>query len=144
MTQTPETPQAGIAEALGDLSEQTRVLVRGEVDAAQREMWEKAKASAPALALVVAAGALGLLAAASSYRLSLRLLEMRLSPPAAALAATAGYGAGAACAAVLAARQVRELPSLFPAQTAKQAREALAGAAAEAGRRSLGAMKLGH
>jgi hypothetical protein len=136
MTETPETPQAGIAEALGDLSDQTRVLVRHEVEAAQREMLEKAKASAPALALLVAAGALGLLAAASSYRLSLRLLETRLSPPAAALAATLGYGGAAACVAVLAAREMRELPPLFPAATARQAREAVTEAAAEAGRRS--------
>jgi hypothetical protein len=136
MAETPETPQAGIAEALGDLSDQTRVLVRHEVEAAQREMCEKAKASAPALVLLVAAGALGLLAAASSYRLSLRLLETRLSPPAAALAATLAYGGGAACAAVLAARQIRQLPPLFPAETARQAREAVTEAVAEAGRRS--------
>lgn len=32
---TEQTPQAGIAEALGDLSEQTRLLAREEIDAAQ-------------------------------------------------------------------------------------------------------------
>ena len=85
MTETPKSPQAGIAEALGDLSEQTRILVRREIDAAQREMWEKAKESAPALALLGAAGTLGLLAAASAYRLTLRLLERRLSPASAVL-----------------------------------------------------------
>jgi hypothetical protein len=131
--QAPQTPQTGIAEALGDLSEQTRILVRHEIDAAQREMWEKAKDSAPAFALVATAGALGLFAAASSYRLSLRLLEKRLPPSAAAFAATVGYGAGAAWTAVLAARRIRGLPPPFPAETAKRAGKAVAEATAGQG-----------
>jgi hypothetical protein len=132
MTETPPTPQAGIADALGDLSEQTRILVRHEIDAAQREMWEKAKQSAPAFALVAGAGVLGLFAAASSYRLSLRLLEKALPPAVAAFAATAGYGAGAACMGVLAARRIRELPPPFPAETAKRTGRAVAEAAESA------------
>lgn len=134
MTETPESPQAGIAEALGDLSEQTRILVRREIDTAQREMWEKAKESAPALALLGAAGALGLLASASAYRLTLRLLEKQLSPASAAFAAAVFYGAGAAGAAVAGGRRLRELPSPFPAETARQAGKTLTAAAAEAGR----------
>lgn len=132
MTETPPTPQAGIADALGDLSEQTRILVRHEIDAAQREMWEKAKQGAPAFALVAGAGVLGLFTAASCYRLTLRLLEKALPPAAAAFAATAGYGAGAACMAVLAARRIRELPPPFPAETAKRTGRAVAEAAENA------------
>ncbi|HYZ52420.1 MAG TPA: phage holin family protein [Streptosporangiaceae bacterium] len=131
MTETPETPQAGIAEAVSDLTQQTRNLVRREMEAAQREMWQKAKDSAPAFALVVAAGALGLLAVASSYRLSIRLLEKRLSPAAAAFTATIGYGAGAAGTAMLAARRIRDLPPLFPTETARQAGKALSDAAGD-------------
>jgi Putative Actinobacterial Holin-X, holin superfamily III/WS/DGAT C-terminal domain len=134
VTETPESPQAGIAEALGDLSEQTRILVRREIDTAQREMWEKAKESVPALALLGAAGALGLLAAASAYRLTLRLLERHLSPASAAFTATVCYGAGAAGAAVAGGRRLRELPSPFPAETARQAGKTLTAAAAEARR----------
>jgi hypothetical protein len=37
-TETPEMPQAGIAQALNDLSDQTRVLVKDEVDSALREV----------------------------------------------------------------------------------------------------------
>ena len=58
MTEARESPQASIAEALGDLSEQTRILVRREIDAAQREMWDKTKESAPALALARATSCL--------------------------------------------------------------------------------------
>jgi hypothetical protein len=132
MTESNESPQAGVAGALHDLSEQTRILVRHEVEAAQREMLGKAKASVPALALAALAGALGLAAAASSYRYSLRLLETRLPPAAAALTATLGYGAGAAAAAVLAARRLRELPPLFPSETARQAGSAITVAADQA------------
>ena len=128
MTDTPETPQAGLAEALHDLSDQTRVLVRHETDAALREMWEKAKQAGPPAGLLVASGILGLLAAASSYRLSLRLLEKRLPPASAALAATLGYGTAAACAALLGARAIRNLPPPIPAQTMQEASTAVADA----------------
>lgn len=129
MAETSKTPQEGVAEALGDLSEQTRILVRREIGAAQQEMWQKAKDSAPAFALAAAAGTLAIFAVASSYRLSLRLLETRLSPTAAAFTATLGYAAGAVCMAAPAARKIRELPSPFPTETARQTGQALADAA---------------
>src|SRR5437588_7031920 len=119
MTESQQTPQEGITEALHDLSDQTQALARQEFSAAVRETWEKARQEAPAVALLAAAGALGLFAAASSYRLSLRLLEKRLPPATAALVATAGYGVGAACAALLAVRWMRELPLPAPTETAR-------------------------
>jgi hypothetical protein len=132
MTESPETAQAGMADALHDLSENSRVLVRHEINAAQREMWDKAKESAPAFGLVAVAGALGLFAAAASYRLTLRLFEKVLPPvPAAFIAATA-FGTGAAYTATVAARQLRNLPPLLPTGTAQHAGEALAGTAAQA------------
>jgi Putative Actinobacterial Holin-X, holin superfamily III len=131
MSETPQTPQEGIADALGDLSEQTRVLVRREVDAAQREMWAKAKAAAPALALTAASGALGLFAAAAVYRLSVRLLEKGLPPATAAFLAAVVYGAGAAGTAIVAIRQLGELPPLFPAETAQETGTIIAETAAE-------------
>ena len=117
-----------MAEALHNLSDQTRVLVRHETGAALREMWQKAKQGGPAAALLAASGFLGLLAAASSYRLSLCLLEKRLPPATAALVATLGYGTAGACAAVLAAQRMRELPLPVPAETMREASAAVSDA----------------
>jgi putative superfamily III holin-X len=123
MAKTPRAAQGGVTDALHDLSENSRTLVRTEVEAAQREMWAKAKESAPTFALLGAAGFLGLLSAAASYRLSLRLLEKLLPPIPAALVAAAGYGTGAGCAARLGLRQIQEMPPLFPTETARQTRQ---------------------
>jgi hypothetical protein len=120
-----QTPESGIADTLHDLSDQTRVLVRREVNSALREMWHKATKSGPGIGLLAASGALALFAAASSYRLSLRLLEQRLSPVTSALIATAGYGAAAAGAGVLGARLLRQAPPPLPTDTAKEARQAV-------------------
>jgi hypothetical protein len=117
MTEQQQSPQAGIAGALTDLSEQTRILVRGEIAAAQQETWDKLKATAPALGLLGGAGVLGLAASASAYRASLRLLERWLPPSGAALVATALYGGGAAAAGALGVQQLRALPVPFPTDT---------------------------
>lgn len=117
MTEQQQSPQAGIAGALTDLSEQTRVLVRGEITAAQRETWSKLKATAPALGLLGGAGVLGLAASASAYRLSLRLLERWLPPAGAAFVATAVYGGAAAAAGAAGLQQLRTLPAPFPTET---------------------------
>jgi hypothetical protein len=122
---SPPTPEAGISEALHDLSDQTRALVRREVDAALREMWDKARRSGPAVALLAASGALALLAVASSYRLSLRLLERRLPPAASAFAATVGYGAAAAWAGIAGVRAIRRAPLPLPAETVREAQESV-------------------
>jgi hypothetical protein len=127
----PQSPQAGIAGALTDLSEQTRILVRDEIAAAQRETWGKVRAIAPATGLLGGAGVLGLAASASAYRASLRILERWLPPTAAALVATAVYGAAAAGAGVVGARQLRTLPAPVPAETAQQAAAAVQETAAE-------------
>jgi hypothetical protein len=89
-------PPEGIAEALHDLSDHTAALARRKVDSALRETWNKARQSGPPAALLAASGVLALFATVSAYRLSLRLLEKRVSPAVAALAATSGYGAAAA------------------------------------------------
>jgi hypothetical protein len=120
-----QSPENGIAETLHDLSDQTRVLVRHEVNSALREMWQKAKPSGPAVGLLAASGALAAFAVASSYRLSLRLLEKRLSPAAAAAAATLGYGVAAAGAGVLGVRLLRRAPLPLPTETAQQAKQAV-------------------
>lgn len=133
MTDTSDSSEAGFTEAVQDLSEQTRQLVRREITAALRETADKARQSIPAAALMGTAAVLGLFTVASSYRLSLRLLERWLSPAAAAMVATAGYGIGASCAAMAAVQRVRRLPMPVPAETTREAGDALATASAQAG-----------
>ena len=128
MNETSEAPQEGIAEALHDLSDHTAALARREVTSAVREMWGKARQSGPAAALLAASGVLALFATVSAYRLSLRLLEKRLSPVAAAFTATCGYGAAAAAAGALGYLRLRQAPRPLPTETARET----AGAVAEA------------
>ncbi len=132
MTENPQAPQEGIAEALHDLSDHTATLARREARAALRETWGKIRQGGPAVGLLAAAGLLGLFATASAYRLSLRLLEKRLSPAAAALAAAGGYGAAASAAGALGYARLRKAPLPLPTETARQT----AGAVAEADSRT--------
>jgi uncharacterized protein (DUF1684 family) len=125
-TENSRTPQEGIAEALHDLSDHTAALARREVDSALRETWNKARQSGPPAALLAASGVLALFATVSAYRLSLRLLEKRLSPAAAALAATSGYGAAAVAAGVLGYTRLRQAPLPLPAETARETAVAVA------------------
>lgn len=133
-TDAPRTPEAGISDALYDLSDQTRVLVRREVDSALREMWDKARQTGPAMGLLAASAALTLFAAASCYRLSLRWLDQRLSPPAAALTAMIGYGAAAAGAGALGARRLTQVPLPVPARTVRETKDAVSREFSSSGR----------
>ncbi|MBV9093487.1 MAG: phage holin family protein [Streptosporangiaceae bacterium] len=130
---TESDPEAGITEALHDLSDSRRVLVRREIDGAFREIVGKSLRSAPAVALLTASGVCALFAADSAYRLSLRLLEKRLSPAGAASVAAAGYGVAAAYAGIVGGRWIREAPLPVPTETAKQAGKAVTDTAREPG-----------
>lgn len=132
MTEPRDNGQEGMAEALHTLTDETQLLARREMRSALGEMWAKARASGPALGLLAVGGCCGLLAAASGYRLSLRLLERRLSPASAALVAALGYGAAAAGAATLGIQQLRQVPLPIPSGTARQAGQAAAAAADQA------------
>jgi hypothetical protein len=132
MTENPQAAQEGIADALQNLSQNSRTLVRQEIKAAQQETLDKAKEAAPAFGLLAAAAMLGLLATAASYRATVRLLDKFLPPVPAALTAAAGYGAGAAYTGILAVRRIRQLPPLLPTETARQASETITSAAADA------------
>ena len=133
MTETPEQAQAGVADALHDLSENSRALVRHEIAAAQREMLGKARQSLPALGLLGAAALCGTFSAAASFRLSLRLLEKRLPPATAAFAAAAGYGVAAGAAAAVGLQRLQAVQPLFPAETARDTASKVAGVAEQAG-----------
>jgi hypothetical protein len=132
MTETPEQAQAGVADALHDLSDNSRALVRHEIAAAQREMLGKAKQALPALGLLGAAAFFGTLSAAASFRLSVRLLEKSLPPAAAAFAAAAGYGMAAGAAAVMGVQRLQAIRPLFPAETARDTARTVADATGQA------------
>jgi hypothetical protein len=129
MTQNPQTPREGIADAIGGLSDQTHLLIRQEIDSARREIWSKTKAATPALTLLAVTGVLGLCAVASVYRFTLRLLESKVRGAPAALLAAAGYGAAAAGTATAAFQGLRGLSPPLPAETARQTGAGIAEAA---------------
>jgi putative superfamily III holin-X len=121
MSETPQEAQEGVADAVQGLSDNTRALVRHEIVAAQKEMLGKVKQALPAAGLLGAAAFFGVLSAAASYRLSIRLLEKGLSPATAALTATAGYAVAAGAAGAMGIQQLRAAPPVLPTETVKAA-----------------------
>jgi hypothetical protein len=121
MSETPQEAQEGVADAVHGLSDNTTVLVRHEIAAVQREMLDQARQARPAIGLLGAAGFFGVLSAAAGYRLSVRLLEKRLPPAAAALVAAAGYGVAAGAAGSLGIQRLRGSRPLVRSETVRQA-----------------------
>ncbi|MEU8344062.1 Putative Holin-X, holin superfamily III [Actinomadura meyerae] len=119
MTESSEPAEVG-----GSL-EQNLELARRVVDAAQREMAEKARRRVPAVRLGAVAGAFGVLATAATYRMNVLLLEKKLPPELASFVAAAVYGGGAGAAAFAASRKWRGLPPPLPSDTARQVVEIL-------------------
>jgi len=120
MSETQQESQEGVADAVRGLSDNTSALVRHEIAAAQREMLGKVKEALPALGLLGAGAFFGVLSAAATYRLSVRLLEKVLPPATAASVAAAGYGVAAGAAGAIGIRQLRANQSLFPVETVRQ------------------------
>jgi hypothetical protein len=100
--------------------------VQNVIDSARQETVAKAKQNIPALRMGAAAGTLGVLAAAASYRMSMLLLEKVLPREAAALTAAVAYGGGAGCAAVIALRRWRIAPTPLPTETVCRVADAVA------------------
>jgi hypothetical protein len=121
MSETAQEAQEGVADALRDLSDNSRALVRHEITAAQQEMWGKAKQALPAAGLLGAAACCGALSVAALFRFSIKVLEKSLSPAAAAFTAAAGYGVAAGVAGALGRQKLRQAPPLFPAETIREA-----------------------
>lgn len=132
MTDAQQSPQSAIADSLGQLSDQTGVLVREEIHKAQQEMWEKATLAAPALGMLGAAAICGILTVASSYRLTLRVLERWMGPAAASVVAVGGYGSAAGWLAVTGAGVLKKAGPPVPTETAKDAARVVAGVAEDA------------
>lgn len=126
MSETQQESQEGVADAVRGLSDNTSALVRHEIAAAQREMLGKVKEALPALGLLGAGVFFGVLSAAATYRLSVRLLEKVLPPATAASVAAAGYGVAAGAAGAIGIRQLRANQPLFPVQTVRQTVETAA------------------
>jgi hypothetical protein len=120
MSETQQESQEGVADAVRGLSDNTSALVRHEIAAAQREMLGKVKEALPALGLLGAGAFFGVLSAAATYRLSVRLLEKVLPPATAASVAAAGYGVAAGAAGAIGIRQLRANQPLFPVETVRQ------------------------
>lgn len=120
MSDPQPTPQEGIGDAFAELSAHTAALVRQEIDAAKNELVSRLTAELPGAAWLAASGVLGLFAAASTYRLSLRILERWCSPSTAALIAALGYGGAATYTGISAVQRLRAAPLPVPAATAEQ------------------------
>jgi fluoride ion exporter CrcB/FEX len=105
---------------MAETAEENLALARHVAEAAQQEMWGKARQRVPALRFGAVAGTFGVLATAATYRFNVLLLERKLSPELAALVAAAAYTGGAGCAALLAARRWRGLPAPLPTETARK------------------------
>jgi hypothetical protein len=130
----PNNPEEGLADALGEVGERTRELVRAEVGAIRSETERKLRAAMPAVALLGLAGGCGLLAVAASYRLTLRLFERLMAPGPAAATAMLGYGAVGAAAGLAGASRLRRGPVPFPTETLRRTSDGAAEGVREAAR----------
>jgi flagellar biosynthesis GTPase FlhF len=129
MSETQQDARDGVTDAVRDLSENTKILVRREIEAAELEMLDKAKQALPAIGLLGAAGFFGVLSLAASYRLSVRLLEKTMPPATAAFVAAAGYGAVAGASGAVGIQRLRSAEPPVPAETVRTTAKAAAGKA---------------
>lgn len=121
MSDSSRSPEAGIAEALAQISEETRALVRTEIERARDETVRRARAATPAAALLGAGALFGLASVASAYRLVLRILERMSTPSVGAFLAMAGFGAGAVVCLGKGRGRLAEAPAPLPVDTARDA-----------------------
>ena len=117
-------PQTPIADTVSQQSEDSRLLVRQEIDAAGKELWAKAKGLMPAVGLLGAGAVAGVFATASAYRFSLRVLDRLFPPEMSALVATATFAAASGWATTAGLERLKNSQLPLPTDTARATVEA--------------------
>lgn len=119
MTDATPSPETEIAASLDELGLQARRLIRSEAQAAEHEVWDKAKASAPVIGLLGGSGLCALISAACLYRFSMRMLERLLPPSLAALLAAGVSGTGSVVLLRAGMARLNTLRAPLPSETAR-------------------------
>ena len=133
---TPASDQS-IADLTRLLSEQTKTLVRQEVELAKAELGEKGKRVGIGAGMFGGAGLFGLFAFAALTACFVLALAEAVEPWLAALIVTVAYGAVAGVLALSGKQQVQEATPAMPEQTVETVKEDVAWTKqrAQAGRR---------
>jgi uncharacterized membrane protein YqjE len=124
----PDRAQAddrSLDEIVHKLSEQAVTLARQEVELARREMEAKAREAVPGVAMLGAAGLLGLLATGTGTAGLVLMLARRPRPWAAALAVTGLYGGAGAVLARTGIERLRAASPPIPEETVRNVKENL-------------------
>ncbi|MDX6681010.1 MAG: hypothetical protein QOG94_1049 [Solirubrobacteraceae bacterium] len=131
------TSDQSIADLTRRLSEQTKTLVRQEVELAKAELGEKGKRVGVGAGMFGGAGLFGLFALAALTACLILALSEAMAPWLAALIVTVAYGAIAGVLALSAKKQVQEATPPMPEQTVETVKEDVASTKqrAQAGRR---------
>ncbi|MEY2513381.1 MAG: hypothetical protein QOJ89_739 [bacterium] len=131
------TSDRSIAELTKQLSEQTKTLVRQEVELAKAELGEKGKRAGIGAGMFGGAGLFGLFAFATLTACFVLALAEAMAPWLAALVVTVVYGAIAGVLALSGKKQVQEAAPAVPEQTVETVKEDVAWTKqrAQAGRR---------
>jgi uncharacterized membrane protein YqjE len=126
-----------IADLTKQLSEQTKTLVRQEVELAKAELGEKGKRVGLGAGMFGGAGLFGLFAFAALTACLILALSEAMAPWLAALIVTVAYGAIAGVLALSGKKQVQEATPPVPEQTVETVKEDVAWTKqrAQAGRR---------
>ena len=122
---TPASDQS-IADLTRQLSEQTKTLVRQEVELAKAELGEKGKRVGIGAGMFGGAGLFGVFAFATLTACLILALSEAVEPWLAALIVTVVYGAIAGVLALSGRRQVQEAAPPMPEQTVETVKEDVA------------------
>jgi hypothetical protein len=115
--------ERSLEELVNTVSEQAVALARKEVELARAELAGRARAAAPAAAMVGGAGLLGVLASGTGTAGLVLLLARRPRPWAAALTVTGLYGGAAAVLARTGIERLRAAGPPVPVETVESVKE---------------------
>lgn len=131
------TPDESIAELTRRLTDQTKTLVRQEIELAKAELEEKGKRVGLGAGMFGAAGLLGFFAFATLTAFLILALATAVAPWLAALIVTVAYAAVAGVLALIGKQKVQQATPPIPEQTVETVKEDVAWTKqrAQAGRR---------